>query len=93
VSLRTEALTAPAWRFHATRGHRGTVGSSPPFTPENPVQMVTIIDKQRPSSGDGRADQRKNPTTDDKPQAVTVGKRGPAAQIPQLHRKIILREG
>ena len=58
----------------------GTSGTGnrfmPPFTPRNPCQTVTISDKQRPSSGHVRAGQRKDPTTDEKAQTMTVGKRG-----------------
>jgi hypothetical protein len=69
---------APASRSRTTQGVPGTgTGLMPPVYPsENPFQVVTISDKQRPRPSDVRTGQCPNPTTDDKAQTMTVGKRG-----------------
>jgi hypothetical protein len=66
-------------RAPSTEGHRAPAPAPDPcprLPPVNPCQMVTISDRRRPLLDGVHAAQCENPTTNDKPQAVTIGKRG-----------------
>ena len=65
-----------------------TLRWAPRLPPENPFQMVTISDKQRPRPGGVRAAQCKNPTTSDKPQNITFRKGFSWVQIPSFAASI-----